>query len=101
MKPIEMHPTCCPISGEKGDWSVRHFRVTDFSLFYANPMLSGVGLLFLPIGYFSESIVARSDYIRRQTVLSRAKYFRHFDWVLPAARARNKHRWVCAALAIA
>jgi len=33
--------------GEKGDWSVRYFSVpTVFSLFYTNPMLPGVGLLF-------------------------------------------------------
>jgi hypothetical protein len=33
--------------GEKGDWSVRYFSMpTVFSLFYTNPMLPGVGLLF-------------------------------------------------------
>ena len=32
---------------EKGDWSVRYFSVpTVWSLFYTNPMLPGVGLLF-------------------------------------------------------
>jgi hypothetical protein len=37
--------------GEKGDWSVRYFSVpTVFSLFYNNPMLPGVGLLFA--GFF-------------------------------------------------
>ncbi len=35
------------LQGEKGDWSVRYFSVpTVFSLFYTNPMLPGVGLLF-------------------------------------------------------
>ena len=35
------------LQGEKGNWSVRYFRVpTVFSLFYTNPMLPGVGLLF-------------------------------------------------------
>src|SRR5205814_1754222 len=33
--------------GEKADWSVRYFSVpTVFSLFYTNPILPGVGLLF-------------------------------------------------------
>jgi hypothetical protein len=33
--------------GEKGDWSVTYFSVPAvFSLFYTNPMLPGVGLLF-------------------------------------------------------
>jgi hypothetical protein len=33
--------------GEKGDWSARYFIVpTVFSLFYMNPILPGVGLLF-------------------------------------------------------
>ena len=33
--------------GEKGDWSVRYFGIPSvFSLFYTNPMLPGVGLLF-------------------------------------------------------
>jgi len=35
------------LQGEKGDWSVRYFSVpTVWSLFYTNPMLPGVGLLF-------------------------------------------------------
>ncbi len=35
------------LQGEKTDWSVRYFSVpTVFSLFYTNPMLPGVGLLF-------------------------------------------------------
>jgi hypothetical protein len=35
------------LQGEKGDWSVTYFGVpTVFSLFYTNPMLPGVGLLF-------------------------------------------------------
>jgi hypothetical protein len=35
------------LQGEKGDWSVRYFSLpTVFSLFYTNPMLPGVGLLF-------------------------------------------------------
>jgi hypothetical protein len=35
------------LQGEKGDWSAMHFSVpTVFSLFYINPMLPGVGLLF-------------------------------------------------------
>jgi len=35
------------LQGEKGDWSVKYFSVpTVFSLFYINPMLPGVGLLF-------------------------------------------------------
>ena len=47
MKPIEMHLTRCPISSEEGGWSVRYFSVpTVFLLFFINPMLPGVGLLF-------------------------------------------------------
>jgi hypothetical protein len=48
MKPIEMHPRGCPMSGEKGDWSLRYFgRAADsFALFYTNPILSGLSLLF-------------------------------------------------------
>lgn len=35
------------LQGEKGDWSVRYFsHPTVLSLFYTNPMLPGVGLLF-------------------------------------------------------
>jgi hypothetical protein len=35
------------LQGENGDWSVRYFSVpTVWSLFYTNPMLPGVGLLF-------------------------------------------------------
>jgi hypothetical protein len=35
------------LQGEKGDWSATYFKVpTVFSLFYINPMLPGLGLLF-------------------------------------------------------
>jgi hypothetical protein len=35
------------LQGEKGDWSVKYFSVpTVFSLFYTNPMLPALGLLF-------------------------------------------------------